>query len=398
MHLAIDVFPAREPVLARLTRLLDSGRLGQPLLFSGPAGTGRETTALEFARRLNCVAPDTCAPGHRCESCVKTFSFQHPDIRWIGPAPATVTEDEVAALFAAKQENPFHSSPWAATSNVAIGDPEHPGPLTVRSLIRFLRRRAFQSPWKVAIVADSQRMNVSAANAFLKTLEEPSPRSLIILLTAGTEGMLPTIVSRCLKIPFEPWPAEELATLLCRWGAAEPAAAAAAARAAGGNVRRAMALLEPGAQIVAGWAVDLFTGLQQGDRATAALAADDLHRGVVPPGRVPADVTPKSLEAKEPAARRQRAIQLCEMLNILYSDTVFRRERGDGWSSRLADADPAVASAAARRSTPSLLEDMARIDDARRDIDRNLNIGLVMAVLGEDLIDHGRRDAPGQPA
>ena len=391
--MAIDVFPAREPVLARLTRLLESGHLGQPLLFKGPAGTGREATALEFARRLNCAAPDTCAPGHRCESCIKTFSFQHPDIRWIGPAPAAVGEDEVAALFAAKQENPFHSSPWAATSYVAIGDPEHPGPLSVRSLIRFLRRRAFQSPWKVAVVADSQRMNVSAANAFLKTLEEPSPRSLIILLTTGTEGMLPTIVSRCLKIPFEPWPADELAALLCRWGGADPATAQAVSRAAAGNVRRAMTLLEPGAQIVASWAVELFTGLQEGNRATAALAADDLHRGVVPPGQVPAEITPKSLEAKEPAARRQRAIQLCEMLNILYSDTVSRRERGDDWSSRLADADVAVARAAERRSTASLLEDMARIDAARRDIDRNLNIGLVMAVLGEDLIDHGRRDS-----
>jgi len=48
--------------------------------------------------------------------------------------------------------------------------------LTVRALIRFLRVRAFQGPWKVAIVSDAQRLNTSAANAFLKTLEEPPPR------------------------------------------------------------------------------------------------------------------------------------------------------------------------------------------------------------------------------
>ena len=141
-----NVFHGREAVLARLERIRDAGKLGQPLLFVGAEGTGKENTALEFARRLNCADPETCTPVRRCESCVKALSFQHPDIRWIGAAPATAGDDDVRALFAAKIANPFHQSAWAATSYVAIGDPEHPGALTVRSLIQFLRRRAFQGP------------------------------------------------------------------------------------------------------------------------------------------------------------------------------------------------------------------------------------------------------------
>jgi len=390
--MSVDTFPYRDAVLTRLEDLHRADRLGQPLLFTGPEGTGKEATALEFSRRLNCVQPGTCAPGARCESCVKTFSFQHPDIRWIGPAPAAASEDDVARLLAAKHENPFHRSPWSATSFVAIGDPEHPGPLSVRSLICFLRRRAFQSPWKVAVVADSQRMKTAAANALLKTLEEPPAQSLIIMLSTAPEGMLPTILSRCLKLPFEPWPAAELADLLVQRGDASADEALAAARAADGNARRALDLLQPAARLVAAWAVNLFTGLHRGDRAAAALAADDLHRGAVPPEQLPADVVAKAMEAKEPADRRHRAIQLCEMLNILYSDTIARRERGADWLPHLAAARGPVDKAAAMRSTTSLLEDLARIDSARRDIDRNLNIGLVMALLGEDLIDHAQAD------
>ncbi|MBE0566193.1 MAG: hypothetical protein IH621_09565, partial [Krumholzibacteria bacterium] len=219
------VFHGRAAVLERLERLRGAGKLGQPLLFAGAEGTGREATALEFARRLNCVDPAACAPAVRCESCVKALSFQHPDIRWIGAAPATVTEDDVRALFAAKIADPFHTSPWAASANLGIGDPEHPGALTVRALIQFLRRRAYQGAWKVAVVTDGQRLNPAAANALLKTLEEPPPQTVIMMLTTGTEGMLPTILSRCQKVRFAPWPADELAALLVAVTGAEPDAA-----------------------------------------------------------------------------------------------------------------------------------------------------------------------------
>ena len=75
----LDVFPGRDHVLDRLDRILRADKLGQPFLFVGDEGTGKEATALEFARRLNCAAPDSCAPGARCESCVKALTFQHPE-------------------------------------------------------------------------------------------------------------------------------------------------------------------------------------------------------------------------------------------------------------------------------------------------------------------------------
>lgn len=384
-------FPGRPVVLDRLQGLQAAGKLGQPILLLGPVGCGKENSALEFARLLNCSAPETCRPDGLCESCVKTLSFQHPDIRWIGPAPATAQDDEIRKLLAAKIANPFYQPSWAASSFVGIGDPEQPGPLTIRSLSHFLRRHAFQAPFKVAIVADAQRMNPAAANAFLKTLEEPPPRSVIFLLATGTEGMLPTILSRCLKIHCEPWSEGELATVLQELTDVTPAEAAQAARMSAGDARRAMAMLEPEAQALFDWAGNLFAWVHAGNRAQAAITADELHRGVLSHLAV-AEGKRASGEAKDASARRFRAIGLCELLNLHYSEALACRVFGDTWHPRLEAARAGIVAAVAGRRTETLLQDIEAIDSTRRQVDQNINIGLAMAVLFEGLIDNARRD------
>ncbi len=385
-------FLGRPAVLDKLQRVRQIGKLGQPFLLVGPEGSGKENTALEFARLINCSSPGNCGPGRLCESCVKALGFQHPDIRWIGPAPASVDEGGVRDLLEQKIANPFYQDPTAATAQVRIGDPENPEPMTIRSLIHWLRRRAFQSPFKVAVIADGHRLNTAAANAFLKTLEEPPPDTVIFLLTTGTEGMLPTILSRCQKIRFEPWSEEELTGLLREIGEVDEDTAAAAARTAEGNARRGLVLLGTEAKIMATWATCLFEGIHRRDRALAAIAADELHRGHMSHLCRPDGIDAKKLVADSGPRRRDRAIQLCELLNLLYSDAVHQRELGDNRRCRLPAAASLTARAATTRSSQSLLEDMGRIEASRREIDRNINIGLAMAVLFEGLIDHAERD------
>ena len=385
-------FLGREAVLDILDKSRQADKLGQPFLLVGPDGSGKETTALEFARRLNCVGGEACTADRRCESCVKALSHQHPDIHWIGPAPAAIKEAEVRHLLDAKMENPFFQPAYAGTAQISIGDPEHPGPLSIRSIIHFLRRRAFQSAYKVAIVSDGQRLNAAAANAFLKTLEEPPPQTVILLLANSTDGMLPTIISRCRKVLVDPWTEDELTRILVDMYGADPDAAARSARTADGSARRAIALLEEGAQALVDWAGRLFEWIHAGDRAEASIAADELHRGLFS----------HTLDVGKPgkdnagddtlASKRGRAIQLCEMLNLHYSDAVRCLELQDDWIPRLAQARDLVARAAARRTTGALLQDMESIEDARLEIDRNLNIGLVMAVLFEGLIDNVERE------
>lgn len=385
-------FLGRQAIVDQLLQIKQADKLGQPFLLTGPEGSGKENTALEFARLINCAEPATCGPSNLCESCVKALSFQHPDIRWIGPAPAAIKESEVRDLFEAKMEHPFHQAPFTATSQISIGDPEHPGPLSIRSIIHFLRRRAFQSPFKVAIVADGQRMNQAAANAFLKTLEEPPPQTVIFMLTVGTEGMLPTIVSRCQKVRFDPWPETELQAILESLTSADSTTIDQACRVSDGNARRALALLKPEAGLLMSWSSQIFQWIHERNRAMTAIAADEIHRGLMGHAILPAGVTAKSVEAKETAARRGRAIQLCELLNLHYSDTIGNLEAGDQWNPRLPAANGIIVQTAPVRQTNTLLRDLDLIDVARQDIDRNINIGLAMAVMFEGLIEHVEKD------
>jgi len=389
--LGISQFLGRPAVLERLQKAREAGKLGQPFLLVGPEGSGKENTALEFARLLNCSSPETCSPVHRCESCVKALGFQHPDIRWIGPAPASLDDAGVRELLEKKIANPFHQDPAAATAQVRIGDPENPEPMTIRSLIHFLRRRAYQGAYKVAVIAEGQRLNTAAANAFLKTLEEPPPSTVIFLLTTGTEGMLPTILSRCQKIRFEPWSEDELTGLLADIGEVDEKRARAAARTAEGNARRGLALLGEEAGLMLDWASVLFEGLHRRDRALAAISADELHRGLIS-YRCRPDGGGKKLVADTNPLRRDRAIQLCELLNLHYSDAVLWRELGEARRPRLPAAATLTAEIGNARSTAGLLGDIQRVEDTRLEIDRNINIGLAMAVLFEGLIDHAERD------
>ncbi len=386
------VFPARQAVLERFCESLGTRRSSQAYLFVGPEGVGKESTALEIARQANCHQEPVCSAAHLCESCLKAATFQHPDIRWLGPAPATVTTDAVRKVLDRKRQNPFYQPEFAATAQVTIGDPEDPGPLTVRSLLRFLRLHAFQGRYKIAIIADAHRMTPGAANAFLKTLEEPPPASLIFLLTSNRSGILPTIVSRCQQVRFDLYDEQELTALLVRLAGITPERARGVARAADGNARKAMAMLEPQAVALQNWASHILDWLHAGRNGNLHVAADQLHAGVIPAEMTVASGAAKLTAAKDNPAKRERAIQLCEILNLYYSELLICRARGHDWRPRLPGEAERIGALAAARDSSTLLKDIARIEAAKREIDGNLNIGLTIAVLFEGLIDHAQRD------
>ncbi len=377
-------------MVARFRDLHRDGALGQSYLFGGPEGSGKEATALEIARLLNCRTPETCAGTPTCESCRKALTFQHPDIRWICPAPAAIGDAEVGDFFARKHEDPFHQPAFVASSEVLIGDPDHPGALTVRSLLQFLRVRPFQGNLKIAIVADANRLRTGAANAFLKMLEEPPPDVLIILLTSLSGGLLPTIRSRCQLIQFDPYPEEDLADLLVSLYGLAPDEAATYARAAGGNARRAAAFRLPESRALRAWARRLLTVLAEGRLGSALVAAEQVHKGTVPDelaeaAEREAGGRARVGQAKELVERRERAIRLCESLNLYYSDILGCASRGEAWRPKLAADETLIRDLAGRRSPAGLLQDIDAVERARRGIDRNLNIGLVMSVLFQEL-------------
>lgn len=392
-----DPHRGRRAIADRITRLVTSGRIAQPLLFVGPEGAGKEITALEIARRVNCRTPETCRAPNWCESCLKARSFQHPDIRWVGPAPAAYEDSSQASkvrdLFERKIVDPFYRPEFAATSQVLIGNPDHPGPLTIRGLMQSLRRQAFQARWKVAVVSDAHRMNVAAANAFLKTLEEPPPATLLVLVTSRPSSLLATIRSRCQSVVFEPYGEADLLELVAALAPdAEADERADAARLAGGDARRAMSLLEPETRALRSWAETVFGALSAGEVGAGQLAADRLHSGVLPVRKDDGDLDLKSAQAREPTVRRHRALVFCEALADLCGDAIACRECGSAWRARVVASAESVRRIANARQTPSLSADLASIERAKHEIDGNLNLGLVMAVLCEDISDHVRTE------
>ncbi|MGH8023902.1 MAG: ATP-binding protein [Limisphaerales bacterium] len=156
-----------------LQRSLARGRLGHAYLFSGDQIEQLESLARTLAKTLNCQNPviqngeavDCC---DACPSCRAINDDLHPDIHWARPE---------------------------SRSRVLTID-------QMRELAREIHLKPAQARFKVAVLVCADRLNVHAANAFLKTLEEPPPKSVLILLSTEPARILETIVSRCLRVNF----------------------------------------------------------------------------------------------------------------------------------------------------------------------------------------------------
>jgi DNA polymerase III subunit delta' len=381
-----QVFPGSRDIADRLLQLIAAGHVGQPFLFIGPPGSGKEVTALQIARRSQCGRAETCRPGDLCESCQKTVTFQHPDIRWFGPAPAGLEDpgkaDQIRQIFEAKIRDPFHQPDVAASCQILIGNPDQPGPLTVRGMQQFLRRRTFQGPWKIAIMVDANRLNPAAANALLKTLEEPPPSALIMLLANSLAGLPSTIVSRCQQIMFFPYREDEVRALLARLRPeVDEPGRRQAARCAAGDIRKALDLLTEESRQLRSWTENVFDDLCSHRIGRLHQAAEKLHCGA-------ASLGPS--KNSDQVMRRRQALRFCDHLCWLLSETLACRELGSEWQPGIAEVAELVRRAAESRDSDVLLRDIERVERAKHHIQGNLNLGLVMAGLLQDLHDHVR--------
>jgi DNA polymerase III subunit delta' len=168
-------FPEQAQVVRLLQRSLERGRLSHAYLLSGTSLGELEGVARTLAKTLNCGNPvrrpgaafqsDCC---DHCSSCHKIDEDNHPDIQWVRPESKSriVTIDQM------------------------------------RELIQTISLKPSEAAWKVAVIVAADRLNVQAANAFLKTLEEPPPNSIILLLSTEPGRLLETVLSRCLRLNF----------------------------------------------------------------------------------------------------------------------------------------------------------------------------------------------------
>jgi DNA polymerase III subunit delta' len=172
--MAFADLPGSSPSIDLLQRSLQQARLGHAYLFTGHAPAELEGLARTLAKTINCTAtpPSNSGPRtdccDRCSSCRRIDALQHPDVLWVRPE--------------------------SKSRAITIGQ--------VRDIMHAVNLKPNEAAWKVTVIVDADRMNVQAANAFLKTLEEPPARSILLLLSTEPQRLLDTILSRCLRLHF----------------------------------------------------------------------------------------------------------------------------------------------------------------------------------------------------
>ena len=193
-----------------LERALETGPLFPSLVFHGPGGVGKLTAALHVARTLLCESPGD-KPCGACRSCrhLGEHALVHADVRLALPEKKSDFDRESSAADPSSGVDPQVLQAEAVRNPVwsVLID-------RLRQGIAFLQRRPSESRHRILIVDQAHRMEAAAANALLKTLEEPPALALIILITSSWHALLPTIRSRCQAVPFQLVPRTEIVNYL----------------------------------------------------------------------------------------------------------------------------------------------------------------------------------------
>jgi len=188
-----------EWAVALLERSIVQGRLSHAYLFTGAAQVGKATLARAFAQALCCECA-TGVPCGECRTCRRVAEGRYPDVQYLQATKNALQIDQVRALQADAALSPL------------------------------------EGRYRIFILREIEQATLPAANALLKTLEEPPPQVVLLLTSALRDRVLPTIVSRCQVIGLRPLPLEQVRSALeMRWGV-EPERAALLARLSSGRL------------------------------------------------------------------------------------------------------------------------------------------------------------------
>jgi DNA polymerase-3 subunit delta' len=254
-----------------LRAALIQNRLAHAYLFHGPDGVGKEFTAFQLAKAVNChrLTDDAC---DECPSCRKTDRINHPDLAFLFPTPDVkkTPVEEIQEKLEEKRAHRHRSLTFSRATSIRIDD------------IRTLQERMAYAPYegrkKVAILLDADRMPKQASNAFLKLLEEPTGDALLVLISTRPQFLLPTIRSRCQQVRFTALDVEEITRALVAASVADEPRARVAALLADGSLGRAREILEEDLLQHRENALALWEHVRTGDSYAAVSAFEELAR------------------------------------------------------------------------------------------------------------------------
>lgn len=307
-------------VVKNLRGALASDRVGHAYLFSGPEGVGKRTTALGFAAALLCDRPvdgDGCG---ECDGCLRVAREVHPDVEVISPEGASVKISQVRQMI----------------SGVRMG------PAISRRTVR--------------IVDGVDLMTAEAANSLLKTLEDPLPGVVFILVSARPQAILPTIISRCQHMYFQPLLKYQLVQGMIRIAGARGEDVELAASLAGGSMGKALELLSGG-----------LAARERAYRLVCGLAGASVEESL-------------ALAAEE-AGKKEDALLILDLMMIWFRDALLYRETGKTAFLVNLDRGGEVAGIARCYGTGRLLEIISDIERAKSSLAASANVYLALEVL-----------------
>jgi DNA polymerase-3 subunit delta' len=301
-----------------LDRSLASGRLAHAYLFSGPDGVGKRLMALALARAIVCHEQRGCGD---CQACRKIDHRNHPDLHVLEPDGNSIKIEQV------------------------------------RRLQKDLNLKPLEAPRKICLIEAADSMTLGAANALLKTLEEPRGDTLLILLSAHPNRLLETIRSRCQALPFTRHPNSRIQAQLEKQLDIDPTASHVLAALSEGSFKKA-------------FGKDRELYLEERRKLLKTLT-----------GLSPGSILPILDFAEQIAADKTVLPDILEIFQAFYRDVMMMLQgRGDDDLVNL-DLKDTIERVSGRENIASVLAKLEALFAVRHQLDRNVNRQLAMEVL-----------------
>lgn len=247
----------QEHIKSHLTRSADLGRIPHAQLFVGPEGSGTLPMAIAYAQYIIC-SNQNAENSSSNEACnIKFQKTSHPDLHFIYPTVSTEdvktkpkSIDFITEWRAFLTQNPYGSLfDWYLT----LGVKNKQGEIRVddaQEILKSLALKSYEGGYKVMIIWMADKLNIAASNKLLKLLEEPTDRTVFILISENEEDIIQTIRSRCQVLHFNGLNETVIAEALVSRENTEPKEALKIAHQAQGNYNKALQLLQPDSESV----------------------------------------------------------------------------------------------------------------------------------------------------
>lgn len=331
----------QEKAIAFLKSAIGQDRVAHAYIFHGLEGIGKKAAALAFAKALNCLksgpeavpeaVTDACG---ECQSCRKIERGTHPDV---------ITVQADGAFIRIKE---------------------------IRDLQEQMMFRPAEGRKRVFVILEAERMNSAAANALLKTLEEPSGANILVLVTARPHQLPLTVLSRCQRIKFQPLRSEDMISLLEERFSVDAQTASTLAAISGGSLGKALEM-------------------KDSDYASRREELIDKLALVA----TPLDFYPV-LAAM--GGDRDLVLEGLEIMKTWFRDIMVFGETGDDRQVFNRDRMEMVGKAAGRISKQELLNSMRIINDSVRALEQNANRQLLLEMMMFRLFRTGLKAGPGR--